>query len=171
MQNRVMPEGHNMPMPEEHNVYMGGMNRRGGFRWKLVTLIIVIVLLVAGLEVAQAQGWIPPVNPASPNGRLYQAVFLTNGQVYFGKVRKVTRENLILTDIYYLQVVQPLQQKEPSEAQQNKEPALNLVKMGSEIHGPTDKMIIPKSNVVFWEDIKSDGTVAKAIDEFKNRKK
>ncbi len=137
----------------------------------LIVLVVVLVLLIVGLMVAKSQGWLGSTFGVAPNPKLYQAVFLTNGQVYFGKLSSTGGDDMVLRDIYYLQVVQPLQQKEPAEAQTNKEPALNLVKMGSEIHGPADTMVMPKNNVIFWEDIKADGTVAKAIDEFKNRKK
>jgi hypothetical protein len=81
-----------------------------------------------------------------------------------------------LNDVYYLQVVQPLQQQPATQQtagqnSQEQQPQLNLVKMGTEIHGPTDKMVIPKSSVVFWEDIKSDGVVAKAIAEYQAKQK
>ena len=139
--------------------------------WKGVVSVAIIIILIAALFLAKNQGWLGPLAGAgTPNPKSYQAVFLTNGQVYFGKLKSVGGDDMILRDIYYLQVVQPLQQKEPAEAQQRKEPALNLVKMGSEIHGPADTMIIPKTSVIFWEDIKNDGTVAKAIAEFKTRK-
>lgn len=139
-----------------------------------VILIVVLILAVWGL--AWAKNNVSALSfmrsSLSPDPKLYQAVFLTNGQVYFGKIKKLSRGNIVLTDIFYLQVVQPLQQK-PAEGQQpqnQQQPQVNLVKIGSEIHGPTDKMVIQKSNVVFWEDIKPDGTVAKAIAEFKTQK-
>ena len=146
--------------------------------WKKIILLVVLVLVVVGIVVAKNQGWLGPLAGAStPNPKLYQAVFLTNGQVYFGKLKNSSGDSVILTDIYYLQVVQqPLQQQvndpaqpAPQQTQPQTEPQLNLVKIGTEIHGPVDKMVIPKNNVVFWEDIKSDGTVGKAIQEFKNR--
>lgn len=147
--------------------------RRRSFPWGLVVLLIIIALIVGGISFAKSKHG----GMVKPDAKLYQAVFLTNGQVYFGKLSDVTRHNLVLEDIYYLQVVQPLQQQgdgttpqQPAQQGQD-ESGLNLVKMGSEIHGPTDKMIIPMNNVVFWEDIKSDGTVAKAIEEYKNQPK
>ena len=36
----------------------------------------------------------------------YQAVFLANGQVYFGKLSEPNNQSVTLKDIYYLQVVQ-----------------------------------------------------------------
>src|ERR1700743_2242299 len=34
----------------------------------------------------------------------YQAVFLTNGQVYFGKLANLNNKYVTITDVYYLQV-------------------------------------------------------------------
>lgn len=99
----------------------------------------------------------------------YQAVFLDNGQVYFGRLASVNNDYVRLTDIYYLQVeqaVQPDQQKpgETAEAQQK----ISLAKLGNELHGPEDEMFILRAKVVFWENLKDDGQVTKAITEHKN---
>ena len=40
---------------------------------------------------------------------------------------------------------------------------MQLIKLGSEIHGPDDEMIINKDQVLFFENLKTDSTVAKSI--------
>lgn len=104
----------------------------------------------------------------------YQAVFLTNGQVYFGKLGQDTEDYLKLSDIYYLQVVQPpLQGQQTGDAaaaaaaQAAAQPQISLVKLGNELHGPIDEMHISKAQVLFYEDLKNDGNVVKAIDAYK----
>jgi len=87
----------------------------------------------------------------------YQAVFLTNGQVYFGHL-DMSMEFYELTDIYYLQVNQDLQ-----IAEDGTKPDLSLIKLGEELHGPTDRMLINKDQVLFIEDIADDSKVMKAI--------
>jgi hypothetical protein len=95
-----------------------------------------------------------------------QAVFLTNGQVYFGKVTSITDKYVNLVDIYYLNS----QQQEGTEAQQqNQQTNFSLVKLGCELHGPADQMVINRDQVSFWENLKTDGKVAKAIDQFKSQ--
>lgn len=150
-------------------------SRNGGRMWRPVIFVIIVLALLWAAMYAKGAGWLPFLTGADdPNPKLYQAVFLGNQQVYFGKIKKMTRGSIVLTDIFYLQVVQEPLQGNDANGQQpaadSKEPAINLVKIGSEIHGPTDKMVIPKTSVVFWEDIKADGTVAKAIAEFKAKK-
>jgi hypothetical protein len=98
----------------------------------------------------------------------YQSVFLTNGQVYFGKITYYDSSYVELSDIYYLQVIPVLQQGEENNQNNNKNPQeqkseLSLVKLGNELHGPTDRMIINRDQVVFVEDMKDDSKVTDAI--------
>jgi hypothetical protein len=95
----------------------------------------------------------------------YQALFLTNGQVYFGKISRVDNSYVKLTDIYYLQVQQTVQPKDNSAANQN--PQVSLAKLGGELHGPEDVMYVSRSQVLFWENLKDDGKVTKAIKDYK----
>lgn len=91
----------------------------------------------------------------------YQAVFLDNGQVYFGKLNK-GKEFYILTDVFYLQT---------GTVGLDQASSLSLTKLGSEAHGPEDKMEITKEHVLFVEDMKSDSKVVKAIQDYKLKKK
>jgi len=101
--------------------------------------------------------------PIVVNGE-YTAVFLTNGQVYFGKVASVRGDNTVLIDIYYLQVSNPLQQTPPAQASQ--QPQLSLVKLGNELHGPQDEMVINNDHILFTERLKGDGKVVQAIAKY-----
>lgn len=98
----------------------------------------------------------------------YQAVFLTNGQVYFGKLSGMTASYSTLKDIYYLQVTTPPvadgSQLNQQQAQQQQQ--LSLVKLGEELHGPVDEMKLNRDQILFYEDIKEDGRVMQAIREY-----
>lgn len=84
----------------------------------------------------------------------YQAVFLTNDQIYFGRLKNISSDYLILSDVYYAKV--------------NEDGAGQLVKLGTgEPHGPKDKMIINQDQVLFWENLTSDSPVVKAIQQGK----
>jgi hypothetical protein len=94
-----------------------------------------------------------------------QAVFLTNGQVYFGQIKDINSQYVDLQDIYYL--------NSQTQSSDNKEAAtaptsFSLVKLGCELHGPTDRMVINREQVSFWENLSTDGKVAKAIDQWKS---
>jgi cytoskeletal protein RodZ len=99
----------------------------------------------------------------------YQAVFLSNGQVYFGKMSDVNSSYVTLSDIYYLQVTQPpLQGSQQSQSTTPQaQPQLSLVKLGNELHGPVDEMKINRDQILFFEDMKEDAKVMEAIKEYK----
>jgi hypothetical protein len=100
----------------------------------------------------------------------YQAVFLTNGQVYFGKL-DFEGHWYVLRDIYYLQVTQELQPASGNGSSQNittpqnnsQQQKVQLVKLGSELHGPEDAMYIARDKIMFWENLKSDSRVIQTI--------
>lgn len=93
----------------------------------------------------------------------YQAVFLTNGQVYFGKLKNISGDYLVLTDIYYLQT----NGGGTTDAEATTtETQAQLVKLGNELHGPEDEMQINNQQVLFWENLKTDGKVAEAIEKY-----
>lgn len=103
---------------------------------------------------------------SSVKSKQYQAVFLTNGQVYFGKVSKVDASYVKLSDIYYLQVQQTVQPKDAKDTTTNNQ-QVSLAKLGGELHGPEDVMYVSRQQVLFWENLKGDGKVAKAIADYK----
>lgn len=94
----------------------------------------------------------------------FQAVFLNGGQVYFGKISGLSPKSITLDNIYYLRVnqqVQPDQQNKPAGAND-----ISLVKLGCELHGPEDSMVINREQVIFYENLKTDGQVAKAVEAY-----
>lgn len=95
----------------------------------------------------------------------YQALFLTNGQVYFGKLQILNSDYVKLTDIYYLQTkttgtTSTLQNASGSDTN------VQLIKLGSEVHGPSDEMVVNRDQVLFFENIKKDGQVTSSIVEY-----
>jgi hypothetical protein len=89
----------------------------------------------------------------------YQAVFLTNDQVYFGKVSELNSKYLVLNDIYYLRT-----QSTDANAQANNN--VSLVKLGCELHKPYDTMVINRTQVQFWENLQDSGQVATAVKQY-----
>lgn len=92
-----------------------------------------------------------------------QAVFLNGGQVYFGNVKDLNSQYLKMSNIYYLRVNQQVQ---PDQQQNQAANDISLVKLGCELHGPEDDMVINREQVIFWENLKDDGQVAKAVAEY-----
>src|SRR3989344_2611930 len=86
----------------------------------------------------------------------YQAVFLMNDQIYFGHLKNISSDYLILSDVYYVKI--------------NESGAGQLVKLGAgEPHGPKDEMIINQDQVLFWENMRFDSQVVKTIQSIQQK--
>jgi hypothetical protein len=69
-----------------------------------------------------------------------------------------------LTDIYYLQVgPQQGSATAPNQPSTTPQQQISLVKLGNELHGPVDEMHISRAQILFYEDLKTDGQVVTAI--------
>ena len=90
----------------------------------------------------------------------WQAVFLDNGQVYFGKIKSISKSDLDLTDIYYLN-------KDENVQPGNISPDMHLIKLGEEVHGPKDVMTVSRSHIMFSEQLKDNSSVVEAIMDYK----
>jgi len=129
-------------------------------KWLTATSVIVILLILGGIYLIFYYTSLRFEKPKSE----WQAVFLSNGQVYFGKVVKTTDKEIVLRDVYYLQTAQLLQG--PREGHVVSAQAPLLIKLGSELHGPHDEMRINREHVLFVEDLKSDSPIMEAIKQY-----
>ena len=119
----------------------------------------------------KATGWLArPKAKDADKASGYSAVFLANGQVYFGKLSKPTSQYVSLTDVFYLRIQQPLQP--PSEEDEDTpKRETQLIKLGQELHGPVDEIKINRDQVLFIETMKSDSRVVQGIKQYYEQKK
>jgi hypothetical protein len=85
----------------------------------------------------------------------YQAVFLSNGQVYFGDLSAPGGDTYYLRHVFYL--------SSQASPQSGRSAALTLIRLTSAVHSPQDLMVIPRSQILFIENLKPNGKVAKYI--------
>lgn len=133
---------------------LGKWLERGSFA--LLLSITIIILAIAGLTFFSGNSEARTVAKDK-----YQAVFLNNGQVYFGNIRTLNDKHLNLVNIYYLQT----NGSEEQATQQTNN--VSLVKLGCELHAPYDQMVINKEQVLFWENLQDGSQVVKAIAQYK----
>ncbi len=143
--------------------------RRKTILWTAVILVIAVVLLIVfNFLFSSSTSFSRLLNWSDPDK--YQAVFLSNGQVYFGKVTDINLQTLVLEDIYYLRMSQALQASSlGEETGQVSADNFSLIKLGNEIHGPENKMNINLDHVLFIENLSNDSKVVEAIREYKSR--
>lgn len=151
-------------------------------RLSLLITLVILIIIVGGVmllisrfdfdirkKVTEDKG---TINPAT-----YQAVFLSNGQVYFGHLEENRRPIFVLRDVYYLQIKENLQgaptgeqsTKKEDEAAENESP-FTLVKLGEELHQPASEMTINGEHILFWENLQNDSRIIQGINEYEKDK-
>lgn len=139
--------------------------QKKSFKW---VIIAVVVLAVA------AGGWFAWQKLATADSGIesskYQAVFFTDGQIYYGKLTVLNDRQYKLTNVFYI-----LSQNENKTANADAETTesqnnAQLIKMGNELHGPEDAMMINRDHVLFYENLKPDGKVTQTINQYKDNK-
>lgn len=135
----------------------------GWVKW-VVSILIVVLLAVAGWLFWQNQQGVA----AAIDSEKYQAVFLSNGQVYFGKLAIVNGEYMELTNVYYLERQITTNATTGAETESSAEQSVTdnnfqLLKYSDVLYGSEDAMIISKDDIIRFENLRTDGVVAKAI--------
>ena len=133
--------------------------KRAKWPFVVIAIVMVIAICVAGYFWRNHSGIASQISSDK-----YQAVFLTNGQVYFGKLEKVGGGYYKLKDVYYLQ--NKSNESEDSDGQLKSGNDVELIKLGNEVHGPEDTMVIERSQVLFFENLKKDGKVSTTIQNY-----
>lgn len=155
----------------KHKVF--GSRKEPSLGSKLVMGVFITAVFLVSIAVVSSL-WMSR-DAQKVDDTTYQAVFLQNGQVYFGRLTNVNQEYVVLTDVYYLQnkaadqaeggAATEAEATADSKAADAKEgeSQLQLNKLGSELHGPQNQMFIVQDNISFWENLKTDSKVVEAI--------
>jgi hypothetical protein len=124
---------------------------------KLVLAItsLALVVLVSAASLIYFDIFYPSI--AIDRSSPMHAVFLTNGQAFFGHISGISRGSINLDDVYYIQT-----QVNP----QTQERKNILLRRGKEWHGPTE-MAINVQSVLLIEPVGTDSEVAKLIAKLK----
>lgn len=85
----------------------------------------------------------------------YQAVMLTNGSVFYGRIDHLGSDHPVLRDAFSVR-----QETNP----QTQKPRYVLVKRRDEVTG-ADHMIFPATSIVFIEPVHADSTIGKLIEQ------
>ena len=123
----------------------------------LVLMALIVVVLLVRTQVFRAGGasTLFAASMADVIDRsLYQAVFLTNGSTYFGKLQEQGSDWFILSDVFYLSV--------------SDQSGTQLIKRGSEPQGPKEPMLINRQQVLFIENMRDDSDIVALIKRFKS---
>jgi hypothetical protein len=115
---------------------------------RIILLLVLVAMAAAGLWLFRRQS-----SPAMTTP--YQAVLLSNGSAYFGRLEGLGTPYPVLKEVYYVQ---------SRPGQDPKQPVNVLVKRGKEWHAP-DRMILNASMIVFVEPVNPGSRVSQLIAE------
>lgn len=132
---------------------------RKGLLWTIIIVLAVIILGIIGWTVwSNSKGADTGIDTSK-----YQAVFMSNGQIYFGKLSAFNDESLKITKVYYPQAQATGTTDE--ETDNNDQSNIQLFRVTDGVHGPEDQMIIMKDQVLYYENLKSDSKVTQLIEQ------
>ena len=118
---------------------------------------IAVAVAAFGLLFAVVRWWdfaLPSLGAAR-----YQAVFLSNGQTYFGRYIDRIGPYVKIDGAYYIQQTPTATEEKP-----NSPPESKLTRRGTELlHQPFPFVLIPKTSILFVEDLRPDSAVAQFI--------
>lgn len=121
--------------------------------------------IITGIIIAGLIGWIVfstiKNSTTGIDTSRYQAVFLSNGQIYFGKLENFSDSAFRITSVYYPQAETS---EEDAEAVQN-QGNVQIIRLGDEVHGPDNEMFILKEQVLYYENLKEDSRVSELIEQ------
>jgi hypothetical protein len=151
--------------PTQHSGGSSKKRKKSIVLLRIISMILLVGASVVVLALVALSALGGPVRESKYiEKKNFQAVFLNNGQVYFGHITSLNSNYMRVANIYYLRQSQSPQPDTSKTTTANSN--LSLVKLGCEIHGPSDEMLINRSQVTFWENLKGDGQVAKAVATF-----
>ena len=131
-------------------------NQRGiGVLEVLGIVIAAVVILTAVIWFYLRAKSTEPLSFDTP----YQAVLLTNGAVYFGRLEGYGTRFPMLRDVYYVQTGTDPATKQTTNV---------LIKRGKELHGP-DRMFLNERHIIMIEPVGTNSKVAQLIADDKNK--
>jgi len=125
-----------------------------GLPWLVFLLLTVVVLSVGSFCFQRA--W-----QEHQRRQYYQAVFLTNDQVYYGHLRSWSGDQALLTDVYYAQAASTTQTQDTTQ------PQFLLVKLGEQATGPQDRLYINRDHILYVQDLKPSSQIVQLIQQSK----
>ena len=161
-QQTVAPNAATPVSRKSHSSNQGKWARIG-----IVAAVAAVVILLIGAIIVVSSSNTTNENSYIDTSKL-QAVFLNTGQVYFGNIKKLNNQYVVLTNIYYLQTSNA-NGSTSSATTANSSSNVSLVKLGCELHEPYDQMVINRAQVTFWENLQDGGQVAKAVKTFEQQ--
>jgi hypothetical protein len=120
----------------------------------LLGLIALLVILGVG-------GYVVAKKRVRVDQDKRQAVFLSNGDSYFGDIVSINEEFIALKDVYY-----PPSRDSLSQDSTTGKKKLTLQKLNDAIYGPDNTIYINREQVLYFGDMRANSKVNEAIEKY-----
>jgi len=117
--------------------------------WRVLAVCCGVVLTFVGLSGCREDDAGPPLTTT------YQAIVMTNGQLFFGKLQQAGSRFPVLTDVHIIQTQTNPETKQVSNV---------LVKRGKEAHAP-DRMVLNAQQILIIEPVTPGSQIEKLLQE------
>lgn len=136
----------------------------------VVALIVVLLLAATGWALISKMKQ-STIGATAIDTSKFQVVMLSNGQSYFGKLERLNNEYLKLDNVYFLQNQQETNDEGTTAPKASTENSnYKLIRLSDDIHTPEDTIVVSNAQVIYYENLKSDGKISQLIsDDLKKR--
>ena len=114
---------------------------------KNMKVVIIIILIIVGIGVGMLLA-----RRGASNTSEYSAVYLTTGDMYFGKLSWFPHPHL--TNVWLLQ----------RGVNAQNQPQFAIVPFKTAAWGPADELNVSEKQIIFWTSLRSDSQIVKGFD-------
>lgn len=126
-------------------------------------LPVVIVITAIGLSTIVWRMWFSGTGVDGIDHGKYQAVLLSGGNLtYFGKLERLSDGYYRMTDVYLMTNEQANKVKEDN--------TLSLVKVTQQFYTPDDEVILPREQVLQYQNMSNDSKISQYIKQDTQKK-
>src|SRR3989344_744524 len=104
--DEIKIRGGEVKMLEPQIIRKGPVKRGISWAWKILLFILVLAIMAGAVLFGPAvrNKYFEGETLTSGNNSAYSAIFLDNGQVYFGEISKKDNQEITLINVFYIQV-------------------------------------------------------------------
>lgn len=117
-------------------------------------VLVLLVIIILGSY------WLLHRNDQTVLHDRYQVVYLVTGQIYFGKLQNTGGQYLTLKNVYTVDN----QATSSNDTTGSVTTPSKILKVSQQVYGPDDSMAIRADQVQFWQNLRTDSKVVKAIE-------
>lgn len=133
-----------------------------------ITVIVALIVCIFFSALIFGMRW---KKNSEIDTRTYQIVTLDTGRSYFGSLRNLGHEYVLLEDAFFLKAKTPEGTEEQTQetdaaATNSDELPFTLSRIGNQLYQPVDDLFIRSETIASWQNLDEESPVVAAIEEY-----